>query len=333
MITLAELKEQARQRSDMENSEFVSDAELTQYINSSLAELHDLLIAAYNEDYVMNEHIFASTSAIQYDLPADFYKLRGVDVRQNTTGNWATVKRFNFNRRNEQQNAYTWNMLGLPYMEYRLVGSKIRFNRTPDVTVQFRIFYYPAAPKLVLDTDAYDDVNGFAEYVVVDAAIKMMQKEESDVRVLLAQKSALAERIRAMAAGRDANEPASVTDIYAEDTEITLVGNRQVKVVAGIRDFKKVAGGDEEFSKLQERLQEFFQPIIACALLDGTLLTNVVLSTTATKVEHKLRRPVQGWIVVRKNAAADIFEPNRDLPTTFLTLQASAAVTVDLWVF
>lgn len=227
MITLGELKTQARQRADQENSEFVSDSELISYINASLAELHDLLIAAYNEDYVMEEYRFeADGAALSYALPADFYKLRGVDVRRGENANWATVKRFNFNRRNEQQNAYAWNLLGLPYMEYRLVGSNIRFNRTPDQQLQFRIFYYPRCPKLVADTDSYDDINQFAEYVVVDAAIKMMQKEESDVRVLAAQKAQLAERIRAMAAGRDANEPASVTDIYSEDTEITLVGNR-----------------------------------------------------------------------------------------------------------
>lgn len=226
MITLAELKEQSRQRADMENSEFVSDSELTSYINASLAELHDLLIASYCDDYMMEEYIFVSDTTLQYTLPSDFYKLRGVDVRRGDTGQWATVKRFNFNRRNEQQNAYAWNLLGLPYIEYRLVGSKIRFNRTPDAQLQFRIFYHPKLEKLVADVDSYDDVNGFAEYVVVDVATKMLQKEESDVTVLMAQKEALRQRIIAMAANRDANEPASVTDVYAEDTEITIIGTR-----------------------------------------------------------------------------------------------------------
>lgn len=225
MVTLLELKTQSRQRADQENSDFIEDAELTGYINASLAELHDLLIAAYNEDYVMEEYIFTADLSQSYALPSDFYKLRGVDTRRGTNGAWATVKRFNFNRRNEQQNAYAWNMLGLPYMEYRLVGSNIRFNGAPDPGLQFRIFYYPAAPKLVNDSDEYDDVNQYGEYVVLDAAIKMMQKEESDVSVLMAQKEAMRQRIMAMAAGRDANEPASVTDIYAEDTDIVIVGN------------------------------------------------------------------------------------------------------------
>ena len=46
-ITLAELRTQARNRADMESSEFVTDTELTDYINSSIAELHDILIQSY----------------------------------------------------------------------------------------------------------------------------------------------------------------------------------------------------------------------------------------------------------------------------------------------
>lgn len=230
-ITLAELRTQARQRSDMEQSEFVTDSELNSYINASIAELHDLLIAAYNEEYYMDEVQFTATTSLTYDLPngtnysaaPKFYKLRGVDVRRGND-DWATVKRFNFNRRNEMQNSAAFAFFGNPYLEYRLVGSKIRFNRTPDSGLQFRLFYYPTAQVLVADTDTYDDINGYAEYVVVDAAIKMLNKEESDTQVLLAQKIALKERIEAMANNRDANEPESVTDVYAEETEATLFG-------------------------------------------------------------------------------------------------------------
>lgn len=218
-ITLSELRTQARQRADMTASTFVEDSELNSYINNSIAELHDLLIGAYNEDYVMESYEFDSTlNEISYDLPTDFYKLRGVDVRM-SNGEFATVKRFNFNRRNEDNNSYAWNLLGLPYLEYRLVGSQIRFNRIPDVNTHFRIYYHPLASKLVSDSDEFNDINAYSEYVIVDAAIKMMQKEESDVSVLVMQKEALKKRIEDMAQNRDANEPESVTDIYAENND------------------------------------------------------------------------------------------------------------------
>lgn len=101
-----------------------------------------------------------------------------------------------------------------------------------------------------------------------------------------------------------------------------------------IKPFKQVAGvPTEEIVDLQKRLQEFFVPIVTNPLLDGVLLTNVSVGTSPTKVEHKLRRDIQGWIVVRNNTNCTIWEPSRDLSGAFVTLQSSAATTVDLWVF
>lgn len=224
-ITLADIRLQSRQRADMVESQFVTDSELNNYINASLAELHDLLIAAYCEEYYMSEVQFqADTALLDYELPngtnysgaPKFYKLRGVDIKQGTQ-DWITVKRFNFNRRNDNSTAYAFNLLGLPYLEYRLVGSNIRFNRFPESNSFFRVWYYPVAATLVNDTDVFEDINNFVEYVIVDCAIKMMQKQEDDVSVLMAQKAALKQRIEGMAQNRDANEPESVTDIYDEN--------------------------------------------------------------------------------------------------------------------
>lgn len=101
-----------------------------------------------------------------------------------------------------------------------------------------------------------------------------------------------------------------------------------------IKPFKQVAGvPSEEIVDLQKRLQEFFVPIIANPMLDGSLLTGVKVDTSPTKIEHKLRREILGWIVVRNNTNCTVWEPSRQLTAAFLTLQASAATTVDLWVF
>lgn len=64
----------------------------------------------------------------------------------------------------------------------------------------------------VLPVDG-DDFNGWSEYVVIDAAIKCLIKEESDVTVLLAEKAAIKKRIEDMAANRDSGEPECVTDV------------------------------------------------------------------------------------------------------------------------
>lgn len=100
-----------------------------------------------------------------------------------------------------------------------------------------------------------------------------------------------------------------------------------------LRDFKRFTSENAELTQLQSKLQEFFAPLLSNPTLDGTLLTGVVLAVGENKVEHKLQRPPIGWLVVGKNATCDIWEPSKDLSRAFLTLQSSAPVTVNLWVF
>jgi hypothetical protein len=58
-----------------------------------------------------------------------------------------------------------------------------------------------------------DGISGWLEYVVTDAAIKMMQKEESDTSVLQLQKAALIKRVESAAENRDAGSPATIADV------------------------------------------------------------------------------------------------------------------------
>lgn len=218
-VTLAQMKTRARERSDMESSDFVSEDELTGYVNSSLAELYDLLVAAYGEDYFLADPFAIATvnGTSDYALPTDFYKLKGVDVRINGS-NWQSVRPFNFNERNRNQDI-SWGLAGGPDVRYRIMGSNLKLSPVPNGIYSLQLWYVPSAPVLDDDADTFNDVNGFAEYVIVDAAIKMLQKEESDVSVLMAQKMALKKRLEEMSVNRDAGQPESVSDIYAENNE------------------------------------------------------------------------------------------------------------------
>lgn len=66
-------------------------------------------------------------------------------------------------------------------------------------------------------------------------------------------------------------------------------------------------------------------------LNNGTLLSPIDLKTGGNDVSHKLGRKLQGWIVVNKSAASDIYSASSD--KTILKLTASAACTVTLFVF
>jgi hypothetical protein len=215
-ITLLELKTQSRYKADMSESDFVTDAELTTYINSSIAELHDLLVSINGADYFLSSANIVATGLVDsFALPSTFYKLRGVDAKINNN-DWCTLKPFNFNERNR---ATTLNYGSFNNTRYRVQGSKIFFSPLPDANVTFRVWFTPLAEKLDTDSDELSDLNQYAEYVTVDAAIKMLQKEESDVSVLMAQKAQLKRRIEESAQNRDSAEGISVTDVYASDSD------------------------------------------------------------------------------------------------------------------
>lgn len=225
-ITLLELRTQARQRADMETSQFITDAELTNYINSSIAELHDILVQEYGEEYNVKESPTFTTAgqAEDYSLSTivgasdDFYKLKGIDAKINGS-EWTTLYPFQFAERNKYQTTGAWSYLGMAKIRYRIIGNNLRLTPIPDDGTSIRIWYAPTATKLTLDADTLADINQYSEYVIVDAAIKMLQKEESDTQVLERQKSALKRRIEEAAGNRDAGFGDSVSDVYDNNTE------------------------------------------------------------------------------------------------------------------
>jgi hypothetical protein len=218
-ITLLELRTQARQLADRENSNFVTDTELNNYVNSAIAELQDLLIAAYGSDYYMSSYNFTTTlNQDAYALPADFYKLCGVDAAI-TSNEFATLRPFNFNERNRNDSFATWGLMTGPSIRYRLRGNNLVFSPSPDAPYQIRLWYTPLAVKLVADSDVLADLNQYSDFVIYDAAVKMLIKEESDPTVLIMEREKCAKRIQEMAQNRDIGEPESVSDIYAENND------------------------------------------------------------------------------------------------------------------
>lgn len=212
-VTLAQLKTQSRQRADMENSTFIADSELTTMINASAAELYDLLIGVYEDYNLTSQNVSIVPNTDTYSLPTDFYKLRGVDLVLDNLGNAVTMKPFNFNERNAYLFTPTWNVVGLNYLRYHIQGNNIRFVPVPNTSQTMKLWYIPAITRLVQDSDTLDGVNGYEEYVVLDAAIKMRVKEESDVQELMIQKQAMKQRIESMAQNRDAGMPEKVSDV------------------------------------------------------------------------------------------------------------------------
>lgn len=204
--TLAQLREEVRDRADVRYAtEFLSDAEVDRFINQSIRELYDLLIENSDQEFFATWDLIALDGSPSYPLPGNFYRLLGVDYA--VGGRWVAMDSFRFRERNAEPS-------GTP--RYRLRSDEITI--IPRSTTGLaRLWYIPKAVELIGDLDTFNGYNGWEEYVVVDAAAKCREKEQTDASELYARKVALRQRIESLAAKRDAGTPEVVTDVTGWD--------------------------------------------------------------------------------------------------------------------
>jgi len=213
------LMTQVRQRADMENSAFVSDTEIRVWLNAALAELHDIMILCF-EDYYVNTTTYSLPGTNPGTLPTDFYKALGVDFE--TGGVTYSVKRYSFAERNMyNSNAGIVNG-NIAALRYNVRDDKIHFIPETPPSGTVTLHYIPECQQF--RTGGEDDaanINsknksvaiGYQEYLVVSAAIKCLMKEESDVRMLLAEKANIQKRIENAAPRKDAGQAHKIIDV------------------------------------------------------------------------------------------------------------------------
>lgn len=217
VVTLLDLRTELRRRIDRVNSNFFTNPELNQYLSKSYKELYDILIQKFGDDYyVADPYDFTTDGSETYDLPEDFYKLLGVDAQYNgstATNGWVTLRQFMF----QERNAYTMPnyqaFYGITNLRYRLRDNSLWFTPVPISGQLLRLYYCPRPDDLTDDADTVDGVSGWEEYIICDAAIKCMVKEESDPSAFAAQKVALLQRIESAAENRNAGQPQTVSDV------------------------------------------------------------------------------------------------------------------------
>lgn len=224
VVTLQQLMDRSRQRADQVNSGFVTDSELINWINVYKREYEDLLVRTFGADYSATSATFSATANTEnYNLSAltggTFYKLQGLDVADSSspTG-WRDVRPFNFHDRNRVSSS---NII-LPtqstgQVRYRVWGPNLALRPVPTGTMTMKLWWVPQTVALSATTDSFDDVNGWSELIVVDAAIAMKDKEESDTSVLQNDRQRLVQRITSMAPNRDAGEPMTIADVRGYD--------------------------------------------------------------------------------------------------------------------
>ena len=78
-VTLATLRSRARSRADQPVAGFVTELELTDWINEGVQQLHEKLVSAYGEEYVSTSASLVVAAGVA-PLPASFFKLQTIEM-------------------------------------------------------------------------------------------------------------------------------------------------------------------------------------------------------------------------------------------------------------
>lgn len=213
------LVERVRRMTDHVGSDFVSDDEILDYLNMAYRELYDFLIRTFEPVYFTKRlPILYSGTYHEADLPDDFYKLYSVALAP--TCDYGSQGENGCSKRSETTRIYQvqYNEQLPELLEgYALKANKIELFPERDEDICLCIEYIPT-PTILTATTQIDGVNGFDDYMVVQAAILVSMKERTDTTELRRYKNDVEQRIEASAYNRGMLEPFRVVsyDILQE---------------------------------------------------------------------------------------------------------------------
>lgn len=236
--TLADLVTQVRRRADMENTTFVTDEEIEQYVQDAMGDLWDILIEAAGPEHFTSSLSITTTAGVaQYQLDTDIagmgvgytfeplriYKTIALEILEE--GQYRPLSPGGFYSRPDS---------ALPFdsqhAEYFLTSSQdeggyqkrvLNLRPTPQAAYSLRLLYIPIPMELLsVGSDmggmTFQSFTGWDEFIITDAAAKCLEKEESDSRPLLSRRANAEARIRLHAMSMNQESGGRVRNVDAE---------------------------------------------------------------------------------------------------------------------
>lgn len=178
-VTVSTIMTRARRWANLErDTDFVTDAELIEYVDSAWTRLYKLYIAAWPERFQTEATVTTAAGTATYALPAAWFGTIGVDCLDG--GRYSALRALDEHERNDFQGS------GSPE-GFRVVGANLVIYPTPASVLTLRHIYVPTATALTATTDTIDGVLGHERLIELDVAIRLLTKEESDTSAVQAE--------------------------------------------------------------------------------------------------------------------------------------------------
>lgn len=228
MPTLLDLRTAVRRKIDRVNAKTPADDDLTEWINESAAELWDLVVTTYEDQF----SAYATTATPQPSVfsianlsslfstpyttePLRLFKLRSLECSVN--GKWREIASV------PKQEWWKYETLAGSEVPagYTLIGNDIHVLPAEMTSQLYRLFFIPCYARMASDSDelftvdsniSFSVPNQWHEYVVADVCIKARARFQEDASLEMARKAMLRERIVRAASNRTPGASRKVVD-------------------------------------------------------------------------------------------------------------------------
>jgi len=217
-IIVQTITDSAIDLADMRRSAFIDQSgtagtELIRYVNMAYKDLYQQVILAKENYFTIPTSFTLLSNIVSYNLPADFYKLDGVDLALDANGRYLTLRPFQFLERNKFRSSL--NLATAPFGQiyrYMLVGNQIQFVPLPTQQATVQLWYTPEPVVISSLSQVLSLPIGSDEYMSLYVACAMLAKEESDVTALNSKRLEVLEQLKHSLRERDEGSAAYVVD-------------------------------------------------------------------------------------------------------------------------
>lgn len=221
-VKLSDLRQGAQFHADMVNSTFLTTAEWNYHINKSAQYLYNKIIDTYEDYNRIQSPAITITTGNTFNLPSDFFKLRGIDREISSSTDLITVRPYQFIERNERSGQFPSSLMGNVDVSYSLAGNgsnaTITLQPSLNAAATYFVWYVPELPIYVSDSDTRDGyfltLNGWDSFIAIDVAIKALTKEETECSTLIQLRSDTLQMVIESASSFDAGDTFRIGDVH-----------------------------------------------------------------------------------------------------------------------